>query len=922
MNTALQHAVYSVPYMEAAESDDNAVVWGRTVDFPINTLSALHEAISLAPFEAEDASHTQALALVPHPTEADTFVLALAEKEDEQAHLHYILLSLEARDALKGDLSRIRKLAQVPIRAGTVTDAPLDPLTVPDPDPVIDRKANLQALRDLLPDGDMQTAFALLGALLHPDPLHISNYEATLEARLQLIQGLLCLLPVSARSRILFNTHTLTAQPNVQIQFDGEVPEGVSVYPIDWEHLQLSGTLLTANAYVAYLNNVWDEDIDAFVALLDAMASYAPILMAQEPSTEGLAAIARRNQGDRAVQSGIEISTQDLLSVIEGPIPPTDELYTAYIKRLFKHALDEHATDVAAEIVRRIDADPELETALQPLLTEALDQQPDAAYMMARVGLGQRNGTPEPEPTPEEEARRGKWLSRLHTAAENALAVAMETNDPAIISNWLRLISREPSAYNLIDILCQGITDALPQAHQDTELAQELLVLAVKRCDNLVPELIADETLMAQLPDELAATLQEPTSVGIEALADGARELFLLAVRRALSAEKPTLNSPIIRLLWQMHQGSHIILTEPYRPATLIRDIVAAGPSKLINGAIDTLLTLILNENEDALFRELAASLSRQAYLAGALARVLQKSNRDDDDKIMLISNLISSDHLTSQQAANSYVAMMEERPWEKEDEELVEQLARVLNQNPDISVEPGTLWHMIDLAEDTRSELMLRAAVRRLLDQLEEDAAALEGDTAKQFQRLRKAINWNPAARSNMMSWWRSYTGKLPLAQLQFLDQALEGSRSLEEMRAIVQTHISLRKVIGTRSLPEFAEQINTAFTVLGAIADGFDSNSRNLGVDTQTIRTVLADQTEELTPDEQQVLATNLKELAQLLTAMAANRSKPGLIRSDEAVDRGLASGEQAPQSALDVMKWLAGYMEGAQPSAEADD
>jgi hypothetical protein len=53
-----------------------------------------------------------------------------------------------------------------------------------------------------------------------------------------------------------------------------------------------------------------------------------------------------------------------------------------------------------------------------------------------------------------------------------------------------------------------------------------------------------------------------------------------------------------------------------------------------------------------------------------------------------------------------------------------------------------------------------------------------------------------------------------------------------------------------------------------------------------------------------------------------MADNRSKASLIRRGDDVDRQLMSGEQQPHSAVDALKWLAGYLGGTQDKPEPDE
>ena len=121
------------------------------------------------------------------------------------------------------------------------------------------------------------------------------------------------------------------------------------------------------------------------------------------------------------------------------------------------------------------------------------------------------------------------------------------------------------------------------------------------------------------------------------------------------------------------------------------------------------------------------------------------------------------------------------------------------------------------------------------------------------------------------------------------------------------------MRRIIGNRSLEEFSEAVATTYDLLQALSEGFDPNDKL--VDSTTIRNEIDARNEELPVELRPVLSTNLKELAQIVTTLSENRSKPSLIRSDDSVERQLVKGEQEPQSALDVMRWLSGYLDGVQ-------
>ena len=121
------------------------------------------------------------------------------------------------------------------------------------------------------------------------------------------------------------------------------------------------------------------------------------------------------------------------------------------------------------------------------------------------------------------------------------------------------------------------------------------------------------------------------------------------------------------------------------------------------------------------------------------------------------------------------------------------------------------------------------------------------------------------------------------------------------------------MRRIMGNRTLEEFSEDVATTYTLLQALSEGFDLSDKL--VDSTTIRNEIDARADELPIELRPVLSTNLKELAQIVTTLSDNRSKPSLIRSDDSIERQLLKGEQDPQSALDVMRWLSGYLEGVQ-------
>jgi hypothetical protein len=215
----------------------------------------------------------------------------------------------------------------------------------------------------------------------------------------------------------------------------------------------------------------------------------------------------------------------------------------------------------------------------------------------------------------------------------------------------------------------------------------------------------------------------------------------------------------------------------------------------------------------------------------------------------------------------------------------------------------------------------MMKVALKRMLHDFEE--IPTEAGLVDALVKLRKLTMWSTMARTILLAWWRNFARQQSVAQLQKLEKIMETKRipGLEdEVRGVLQTAMAVRRVIGQRSLEEFAREVNTACRVLQALADGFDPDDKSsVPVDAPMLKTFLTARAEELAPDVRQVLATDLKMLAHVITSLAENRTKPTLLSRDDSLDRALMSGEQSPESALDVMKFLSGFLDGTQQHRE---
>lgn len=796
------------------------------------------------------------------------------------------------------DLQLLLRLVEEPLPhyEGSQRTIPALRLSVPSATQPEQRIALLEQQLSASARGNPDLLLAVLGGAIAGQVV-IRNYEADWHKRARLVSSIMQLLPAPVRPHLTFSTHSDNLdQPLPRITFSETAADATC--EIDWTNPQLPASLLE-HPYVALLRSCWQGNASDLPELLRTLDNIAyPILDAQ-PVWDGLSAVALRYQYDQSAQLGEYLPVDTLLSVLDSSIPPQAELRLHYLEQLFRRALEDRDASAACRTAQAMDSDPQVEQALEPMLSHALEFQPDAAYFFARARLT--------------EGLNPKWMGRLRRAAQQALDVAIASDDPALIASWLTLISREPLRYELIDVLRSGILAAREHVSGNPSLALDLLVLGVKRQPDTLPVLLEDQALCAALPDAVQSALIDFDPSALENLARLGREIFLLAITRAVQNCEDCISERAIRSLWEIHtQQQTNTLPPQVRPLAIMQNI-AHDDRALQAGALLTLLALMLADRADRLFLDVSAILAGRSRLLEALPDACIASGRPLDELFPLIGSLHNEGTLTPQQVIDLQAALLRSLEWDDQLLPHIEQLARLLNLHPETMIEVEILWKLAEISGELKSEQMLRVSMRRLFHHIAELPS--ENQVVDTIARLRKATLWSTSGRTILIRWWRQYVRSQHTAQLQKLERVLESKRLLEEFCAVVQTALALRRVMGQRTLEEFAQDIHTTYSLLQSLAQGFDPDERQSPVDSATIRLELESRADSIAPDSRHILAANLKELAQLIMTLAENRSKPSIIRSEDVLERQLMMGEHQPQSALDVMRWLSGFFDGFQ-------
>jgi hypothetical protein len=587
-------------------------------------------------------------------------------------------------------------------------------------------------------------------------------------------------------------------------------------------------------------------------------------------------------------------------------LPPGDPERIVCAEALFAEALERSEPQSALAVAEAWDEDTSVAEALRARFDEALHTQPDAAYRFVRIRLA--SGTDE------------TWRLRLHQAALAALHVAITDGDADTVTNWLTLIAREPAAYNLSEILYHGILSAQTRAGEDPKLAKALVLLALKRSPDALDALLDTPVIVNVLPADLRDILSHGAGDLLALLGSYSSDAFMAGVGRATERQwGALLTPPVVDQLWHFYSGgAGGTLPARYQPEQVIEAWAAGGARWMTAAAFDRALLLALRDARDDLAQKLAGQMSGDADVEGRMQSVLRQCERSPADVATLVCRWASNGILDKGDATTALETAAAELDWSAAAAPLVHQWGLFAQQQPNTLTPDETLWQMLAFAAEQEDELVARATARQLYARLErsEDEALLVDGLAALFEQ----VKWSDEASGQVMAWWREFTLQQPPARLSRLDRALDGKRELDDARAVTTTILAFRKMIGKRTLKQFADDIHLAFSMLEALMSAFDSDGKRVvAFDPVTMRAELDVHEGALSEQERHILATDFRELAHLIGVMGDHRSKPNLIRREEDLDRQLMRGDQEPHGAVDMLKWMAGYIDGLQASDE---
>lgn len=901
MTTALQHVILG--YASDRQDSKRLDLLACSRDAPSQDPAHYRQRIELEPMPVSHAQASQSIAMLAYDeTQA---ILARSHFQDRQQALpayQYILVPYRAWSELGARLDPLLSLVTDPIphkQSNRATAAmKLPAMNAKHFD---SRMTQLQRLIDRMPDSRFDFAMTLLGAAVDERRLIVRNFPLDFRRRVELIQGIQALLPATAAMRMAFSSHSAqSSAADPQIIFAGGSDE---TWVYDWRQPHIIAAVLE-HPYIQLLRSLWKGDIHTFAAAIKGIDRLGLNFAADSDWDSHLITLAERFSLDIQIKAGDATETGAMIQALASDAPPQGRLRVQYIEKLLENALNNRDAVAGLRVAEELEQDAELEPALAGLFDDMLETQPDTVYAFIRNRLNHLGVDKQ-------------WLPRLQLAAANSLEVAIQDSDTPTLVSWLELIAHEPPAYQLMEVLRQGILSAQVRAREDGELGIHLILIATRRIPELADVLHQDNRLIHVLTVNASQTMRDASAQSLKALTDAAPEYFLLTLFHGIQAPDAALvTAAAIKNLWKLYQSEAALNLPPaYQPSALIRLLAAQASHQMTEHATDRLLQRIIAINDTDLLIETAHHLAGRSILFPRLGTVLEADSFTLDTILSVMNAVTGINAVSSQEIIDTYFTLLDYYEWAPETQPMMEALVRLMGSHPTLNVSYRHLWKLCETCNALQIETATRVSINQLLQQFaeEEDTAAVVAGIA----RIGRQIHWSRTLPAALNSWWRGYAHTRTLMQLQRIEREMDAQRHLETPKQILKTVMAMRRLMHDRDPAEFAAALNTACALIENIADAFDA-ARLTEIDSPAIRRELDDVSAELSTDEQHVLANNLRDLAYRITFMANNRSKPSLMRSDDSIDRHLMLGEANPQGSIDMMKWIAGYLGGTHSSA----
>lgn len=413
---------------------------------------------------------------------------------------HYIVLPPEVVRALAGNVHNIQRfLTQESFPSFTEKGGVLKTIDLIDP-PTLSNDAQVNHILDLMTytRNNVGTIEKLLSAIVQGIPLYVQYAPESIEQRVTFLQGLLALLPGSARYGVTFALHAPSAlELDVQIRFTGDniAPPGVMTF--DWPSAKLGGHD-AQDDYSHFVVSQLRLDAELVIQRNTAMAAIAGWRLNQGDNlAQSLGYASTRIKIDSALNNNQPVNKEEVAKILVEDPTLSPDLQVKYALHLLRLGLAMRDLTPAAPVAILLRGNDKLEKAVLTELNNVLDD--ESSRFIYSTLIKWMNNPLGPQGF--------RWVDISHRATLTHLQKLIYSGDSTGTAGILKELHEAGITLQIDDLAPKVIKLVLPLSYQDAQIAEHLFLLGVRYLPNTdFQELMSVERFRAKLNPQLAKT--------------------------------------------------------------------------------------------------------------------------------------------------------------------------------------------------------------------------------------------------------------------------------------------------------------------------------------------------------------------------------------------------------------------------------
>ena len=846
------------------------------------------------------------------------FALVEAEfGEANQPMLHFILLPIQMLRALGGNLQQLAPLVAGKMPSYDSVGNALKPLVMSNLHAPQDGD-EVNTILDLMTftKNRLNIMEGILAAVVQGMPLVIRDAPEIPKDRVTFIQGLLCLLPPSVRFAVTFATHTLpTTKIDVQVRFisgEGADPDGALVY--NWKSGKLEGKP-PEDGYSHFIISQLRLDAEGVVKQTRRLTNIANWRVRRgDRLADALAYASQRMSIDDAVLNNQPVEASEVSKILANDPTLTDELRLSYARHLMSFSMALGQLQHAEPLGIMLRQNKELaDTALRQLQQAMKKGASGDIYDLLEKWLGNPLGP------------QGKeWVDLTHTAAFTYLNDVIDGGDTEEMASFLRDVDLAGATVVADKLLPRLIEISLPLAVMDPELARTIFVIGAKQMPAAdLMKLISTPTFLDHMPDafkRFVRALKNASTLPMlkilpEAAKDFEAERVLIVLRLAeLALERgryELFDDAALKVLVRAAAGEwgtryeHVLkqIVAVFSEETRLKALGEPGTRYLLGillamGAYDELARRAMDQSKVLYAGE------RQTEYAKMIEKVFAET-LIPTERVPVALQALHDNKFRSLPLVMAYIGVLEGYPSS-------EMTDAVAGDVTDLIVADKVLQDVLPVdAATTLSRYHIgrkdTAATLKMLEILAPVAARYGSRTAGMVSKAYQRLDWDATILAQRLEMLRAYIRAMERAEARNA-VVLIGKALGEDIRNQLEATYALKSLMDDHDVVAYAGMLHGLADFLNDTGESY-YNPRNVPSQ-NTIEDDLAALPGGLNKDEKRQIADNIQMAGLMVAKLAEQHAKVRNAESERRID-GLLKAQENPQSPLEVMRVMAGYL-----------